>query len=94
MKIKNTDIEFKISLYGEDVVKALMILSFYDAIHSFCFKTRDIFAKEWNKAVRDSEIVWVGYDVDQLPLTYSRFIKHFGSFTSMKQILKDLKWLA
>ena len=94
MKTENTNSEIKISLYGEGVVKALMTLAFYDAEYGFCYKTRDIFAKEWNEAVRDSEIVQCGCDDgDQPLLTYSRFIKSFGSFTNMKQILKDLKWI-
>ena len=93
MKTENINSEIKISLYSEDVAKALMTLAFYDAIYGFCYKTRDIFAEEWNEAVRDSEIVWCGCDEDQPLLTYSRFIKHFGSFTTMKQILKDLKWI-
>lgn len=94
MKTENTNSEIKISLYSEDVVKTLMTLAFYDAIYGFCYKTRDIFAEEWNEAVRDSEIVQCGCGDDQPLLTYSRFIKSFGSFTNMKQILKDLKWIA
>jgi hypothetical protein len=94
MKTKNINSGIKISFYGEDVVKALMILAFYDAEYGFCYKTRDVFAEEWNEAVRDSEIVWCGCDEDQPLLTYSRFIKPFGSFTNMKQILREVKWIA
>ena len=82
-----------IKLYSENIVKALMILSFYDSMYGFCFKTRDTFAAEWNEAAKEYEIVWDPTDDNQSILTYSRFIKHFGTFTEMKQILKDLKWL-
>ena len=93
MKTENTNSGIKIRLYSEDIINALMTLAFYDAEYGFCYKTRDIFAKEWNEAVRDSEIVQCGCD-DQPPLTYSRFIKPFGSFTNMKQILREVKWIA
>ena len=82
-----------IKMYSEDVVKALMILSFYDSMCGFCFKTRDVFAAEWNEAAKEQEIVWDPIGDNQPILTYSRFIKHFGTFTEMKQILRDLKWL-
>ena len=93
MKTKNTNSEVKIRLYSEDIIKALMTLAFYDAEYGFCYKTRDIFAKEWNEAARDGWIVSCGCDDDQPLLTYSRFIKPFGSFTNMKQILREVKWI-
>lgn len=90
MKDKN-----ELNVYSEDIVKALMVLTYYDELNAICFKTRDIFVKCWNDIVSKYDVIWDMYPSEkQSPFTYSRFIKIFGSFTKMKQLLKDLNYIA